>query len=31
MTDTTVSKACGDCGMCCKVLHISELDKPAGA
>jgi hypothetical protein len=24
------SKSCGDCGMCCKVLHIGELDKPAG-
>ena len=23
-------KACGTCGMCCKVLHISELEKPAG-
>ena len=25
------SKSCGACGMCCKVLHISELDKPAGS
>jgi Fe-S-cluster containining protein len=24
------SKSCGDCGMCCKVLHISEISKPAG-
>lgn len=24
------SKSCGDCGMCCKVLHISELNKAAG-
>ena len=24
------SKSCGSCGMCCKVLHISELQKPAG-
>ena len=24
-------KICGSCGMCCKVLHISELAKPAGA
>jgi len=23
-------KACGTCMMCCKVLHIKELEKPAG-
>lgn len=23
-------KACGDCSLCCKVLEIAELDKPAG-
>ena len=30
MTDAAPSKSCGDCGMCCKVLHIDELAKPAG-
>lgn len=30
MTDTPLTKSCGDCGMCCKVLHISELNKDAG-
>lgn len=30
-TETAAAgKACGACGMCCKVLHISELEKPAG-
>ena len=24
-------RACGSCTMCCKVLQIDELDKPAGA
>lgn len=23
-------KACGECSFCCKVLEITELDKPAG-
>ncbi|HEY8578416.1 MAG TPA: hypothetical protein VIL72_00920 [Beijerinckiaceae bacterium] len=23
-------RACGTCMMCCKVLHVAELDKPAG-
>ena len=25
-----IGKSCGDCGMCCKVLHIAELEKDAG-
>jgi hypothetical protein len=24
-------RACGDCTLCCKVMAIEELDKPAGA
>ena len=24
------TKACGDCGMCCKILRINVLEKPAG-
>ena len=24
-------KSCGECGMCCKLLAIAPLDKPAGA
>lgn len=24
-------RACGSCNMCCKVLHIEDLGKPAGA
>ena len=23
-------RSCGTCSLCCKVLHIAELDKPAG-
>ncbi len=23
-------KSCGDCGMCCKLLAIAEIEKPAG-
>ena len=32
MQDTTagVARACGSCTMCCKVLKIDELKKPAG-
>lgn len=26
-----MGKSCGDCGMCCKLLAIQSLDKPAGA
>lgn len=26
-----MGKSCGDCGMCCKLLAINTLDKPAGA
>jgi hypothetical protein len=26
-----MSKSCGECGMCCKLLAIQALDKPAGA
>ena len=28
--DQMSERSCGDCGMCCKVLHISELEKAAG-
>ena len=24
-----MARSCGDCSMCCKVLHIAEFDKPA--
>lgn len=23
-------KSCGDCGLCCKLMGVAELDKPAG-
>ncbi|MBA4012602.1 MAG: zinc/iron-chelating domain-containing protein [Phenylobacterium sp.] len=26
-----MGKSCGECGMCCKLLAIQALDKPAGA
>ncbi|MBS0490693.1 YkgJ family cysteine cluster protein [Phenylobacterium sp.] len=26
-----MGKSCGECGMCCKLLAIQSLDKPAGA
>jgi hypothetical protein len=28
--DAPPAKPCGDCGMCCKILRINVLDKPAG-
>lgn len=31
MDTATTSKTCGDCGLCCKLLAIQALDKPAGA
>jgi uncharacterized protein len=30
MVDTAPGKSCGSCGLCCKVLEIGELPKPAG-
>jgi len=28
---TAATKACGDCSLCCKLLGIAEIDKPAGS
>lgn len=28
---TAPGKSCGECGMCCKLLGIAEIDKPAGS
>ena len=30
MQDNAAGRACGSCMMCCKVLPVAELDKPAG-
>lgn len=29
MEATLTAKSCGDCGMCCKLLSIAEIEKPA--
>ena len=29
--DETLTKACGGCTMCCKIMAIDELEKPMGA
>jgi len=31
ITDMSAKKACGDCTLCCKVMAIEELVKPAGS
>jgi hypothetical protein len=31
MTSEAASKQCGDCTLCCKVMAIEMLAKPAGA
>lgn len=31
MSTSDMSRTCGECTMCCKLLAVEELDKPAGS
>lgn len=30
MTTAAIAKSCGDCGLCCKLMGVTALAKPAG-